>query len=334
MLGDTYFGESYQSNPKFNNGTNVISEYGYDYFFGNVKYVLQQADYSIVNLETSLYSRTDAKYPAKPYSHWAYGDKTCQYLVKYGIDAVSIGNNHVMDFGAEGLYVTTEVLSRHGLGMLGAGLNDSLAEIPLIRAFTAGGVSFEIAVIGGFEYRQSYDTMYNFYSGKNIPGVNLLAADKLLSQVKYLKERNKDIFIIFYPHWGKNYKPVMDYQKKMAHELIDAGVDLIIGHGSHTVQEIELYKDKCIVYSIGNFIFNAPGRYRSTGAKPYALMAMLTVTQKDKYLKLYPVFTDNKLTDYQLRFLDEEEFEDCYKTATGSHTQLKKSEEYYYLMLN
>ena len=91
------------------------------------------------------------------------------------------------------------------------------------------------------------------------------------------KMANPDIFIVIYPHWGGNYKPVSDVQKAFAHNWIDAGADIVIGHGAHTIQEIEQYKGKWIFYNIGNFIFNALGRYSSTGAKPYSLMVKLII---------------------------------------------------------
>ncbi len=312
FLGDTYFGESYQINHKYNNGVNVIEEYGYDYFFENVKDLLNTSDYTIANLETSLYSKPGGEYSRKPYSHWSYGNQTCAYLTKYGIDAVSLGNNHVMDYGLPGYIETTYLLDKFNIKYFGAGDNSAAAPLPLIHKYVIGGKTVEIAVIGGFEYRPNYDTMYSFYAGRGLAGVNKFDTAGIIRQIKLLREQNNDPFIILYPHWGKNYKQTMDYQKEMAHSLIDAGVDLIIGHGAHTVQEAEYYNGKWIIYNIGNFIFNAPGRYKTTGEKPYGLMAELVMTENNKMLRLHPVFTDNLKSDYQIRFLDENEFDDCF----------------------
>jgi poly-gamma-glutamate capsule biosynthesis protein CapA/YwtB (metallophosphatase superfamily) len=336
FLGDTYFGESYQTNSKYNDGVNVIDEYGYDYFFENVKGLLKNSDHTIINLETSLNPPGTVQYPEKPYLHWSYGIKTCAYLAKYGVDAVSLGNNHVMDYGSEGYIATTTMLDSFGLQWFGAGLNDSLAAIPYTRTLSMETGNFELAVIGGFEYRRSYENKYDFYAGENKQGVNKLIPERIITQVKQLKDQNKNIFIVFYPHWGKNYKPAMDYQKEMAHALIDAGVDLIIGHGSHTIQETEMYKDKWIIYNIGNFIFNAPGRYRSKSAKPYGLMAELVIKDSGKLLKLHPIFTDNKRSDYQVRFLDEDEFEDYGKLigGTGVINKSKGDRSFFEIKLN
>lgn len=324
FLGDTYFGEAYQTNPQYNDGANVINEYGYDYFFENVKDVLYKSDYTIANLETSLINNTNALYDAKPYSHWAYGKKTCAYLMKYGINTVSLGNNHVMDFGLPGIMETVNLLDKYGLTYFGGGLEHGAAIQPLVKSFTVNGKVFDMTVIGGFEYRASYDTLYNAYAKRIFPGVNKFDSSVVINQIKKLTEHGHDPFIILFPHWGKNYRQAQEYQKEMAHQLIDAGADLIIGHGSHTVQEIEEYNGKWIIYNIGNFIFNAPGRYGSTGAKPYSLMAELVVTGSGQSIKLYPVFCNNKDNDYQLRLLDEDEMQDCYSFInTGKNSKIQ-----------
>lgn len=335
FLGDTYFGESYQTNPKYNGGVNAIEKYGYDYFFENVKDLLNASDYIIVNFESPLCGNKNVS-SLKPYIHWCDVNNTLKYLKKYKINAVSLGNNHSMDMGYNGLIGSISNCENSGLQCFGAGQNSYSMNEPLLAEFIKGGSKFQLAVIGGFEYRASYDTIYNFYSRDSTAGVHALSTEKITAKVKSLKEKNKNLFIVFYPHWGKNYKQTMDYQKEMAHALIDAGADLIIGHGAHTVQEAEYYNGKWIIYNIGNFIFNAPGRYSSTGAKPYGLMAELVVTSNSKKLRLYPIFTDNNKSDYQLRFLDEEEFVDCSRVLGNKESINKLSGErnYFEIKLN
>ncbi|MFI5211973.1 MAG: CapA family protein, partial [Ignavibacteria bacterium] len=158
-----------------------------------------------------------------------------------------------------------------------------------------------------------YDTLYDFYAENNKPGVNRLDAETLTGQIEKYRNKYPEIFIVIYPHWGNKYKPAGADQKDAAHKFIDAGADIVIGHGAHTIQEIEYYKGRWILYNTGNFIFNAPGRYSSTGAKPYGFITQLNFIDKQKTLRLYPVFTENHKTDYQLRYLDEDESEECYK---------------------
>jgi Putative enzyme of poly-gamma-glutamate biosynthesis (capsule formation) len=106
-------------------------------------------------------------------------------------------------------------------------------------------------------------------------------------------------------------------QIKLNHRLIDAGADLIIGHGAHMMQEIERYRGCWIIYSLGNFMFNSPGRYKELNLEPFSLVAQLVLQERDghlvKTIKLYPILTDNVITNYQGRFLEEEEFKKAYK---------------------
>jgi poly-gamma-glutamate capsule biosynthesis protein CapA/YwtB (metallophosphatase superfamily) len=219
-----------------------------------------------------------------------------------------------MDCGIDGLSQTINSLQKNDLNYFGAGLNTEEANKPLVKQFILSGDTITIAVFSGFEYRKSYDSIYNFYAGENSSGVNVISVNKTAEQIKEYKQKYPGIYIIFFPHWGRNYLAKTEMQTETAHGLIDAGVDLIIGTGAHTIQQIESYKEKLIIYCIGNSVFNAPGRYKSYGVKPYSFITSLEIRYTKgkliKQLRLYPIYTDNLKTDYQVRFLDEDEFAD------------------------
>jgi len=304
FLGDTHFGDNYQYDPKFNRGVNVINEYGHDYFFENVKNILRSSDVTICNLETPL-TKTPAPVSAlKPYLHWSDPDKTAKYLIKYNIKNVTLGNNHVLDQGVTGFTETINSLQNAGINCFGAGNNSVEAIQPLIN--DVKGV--KLIVFGGFEYRAKYDAVYNFYADSLKAGVNRLDTIKLNEQILNYRKYFPDARIVIYPHWGSNYKQVNPRQIAFARSWINAGADIIIGHGAHTVQDIEMYKGKWIIYNIGNFIFNAPGRYQTTRAKPYGLMIRMVFSKDADKILLYPIHTNNKANDYQIRELNEEEF--------------------------
>ena len=316
FLGDFDFGESYQTNSKFNDGINIINEYGYDYMFENIKDLLETSNFTIANLETPLLdSLQSSAVSRKPYIHWSSSDSTAIYVKKYKINALSLGNNHTMDCGIDGLVQTINSLQRNGLNYFGAGLNTEEAGKPLVKQFIWGGDTITIAVFSGFEYRKNYDSIYNFYAGVNSAGVNVISVERTAMQIKELRQKYPGVYTIFFPHWGRNYLQKTEMQAETAHSLIDAGVDLIIGTGAHTIQQIESYKEKLIIYCIGNSVFNAPGRYKSYGVKPYSFIASLEIKSSEgkllKQLCLYPIYVDNLKTDYQVRFLDEDEFTDC-----------------------
>jgi hypothetical protein len=312
FLGDLDFGESYQDNPKYNRGVNIIDAYGYDYMFENISDLFKNSNLTIANLETPLLPvRIEPINSQKPYVHFSNGGSTIKYLKKYNINVLSLANNHTIDLGYPGFGYTINEL-RNKMDYFGAGNNEEEASKPYIKSFVTVNDTFTVAVLSGFEYRRVYDSVYQFYSGKIKYGVNVISVDKISAQVKEIKEKYKNVFIIFFPHWGRNYLWKTEKQTETAHAVIDAGVDLIIGTGAHIMQEIELYNNKWIIYCIGNSIFNAPGRYKFFGRKPYSCIATLEIKGSSKHIKLYPIYTDNLETDYRVRLLDEDEFDDCY----------------------
>jgi UDP-N-acetylmuramoyl-tripeptide--D-alanyl-D-alanine ligase/cyanophycin synthetase/poly-gamma-glutamate synthesis protein (capsule biosynthesis protein) len=73
---------------------------------------------------------------------------------------------------------------------------------------------------------------------------------------------------------------------------------------------LERHRERWIVYSLGNFVFNAQGSYSLPGAAPYSLVAKLAfASRRGQTLRLYPIFSDNEKTGYQPRFVDDAEFE-------------------------
>ena len=99
---------------------------------------------------------------------------------------------------------------------------------------------------------------------------------------------------------------------------MESGVDLIVGHGAHMIQEIEKLDDRWVLYNIGNFMFNSKGRYKQLNAPPYSYIAKLDVSCENGILnftlRAYPILTNNLITNYQPRFLNEYEFKDLYAT--------------------
>ena len=93
-----------------------------------------------------------------------------------------------------------------------------------------------------------------------------------------------------------------------------AGADLVIGHGAHSLQEVERVGQMWTVFGLGNFVFNSRGRFGLFGAPPFGLIAKMTVRRSGdsltKTLRLYPIVVDNKATDFQPRFVDRKEFND------------------------
>ncbi len=222
--------------------------------------------------------------------------------------------------GEEGLIETIDALDENNIGYFGAGLDQDEAGKVFVEKFYVDDQEFTLALIGAFEYSATYKNKYSFYADDEKSGVNELYFEHISKKIKDLKEENPNAFVVVFPHWGNNYQEANVSQKNMAHYLITEGADMIIGHGSHMMQEVEKYNGKWIFYSLGNFVFNSPGRYQKLAVDPYSLMAELVLSKAlvgdsmNVDLRLYPVVTDNLVTNYQGRFVVDEEFDDISKT--------------------
>ncbi len=313
FVGDWSFGENYQASLGRNGAENILESRGYDDCVQGLAPLLRRATWTLANLETPLTTmRRSPLQDRKRYIHWGDMTKTPRALHRYGVTAVSLANNHSMDYGAPGLAHTIEALDAAGIEWLGAGRSDEEARLPLLLEFPIAGGTFRVAVAAGFEHRSSYEDEYDFYAREDHSGVNGWSLEVVARQVRSIRERDPDAYVIAYPHWGGTYAGRSVNQKKMAHRMIDAGADLVLGHGAHIFQEIEQYRGKWIIYGLGNFIFNSPGRYEAKGAAPYSLAAFLEVTSAESgvriLLRLYPLFSDNLRSDYRPFLVNGEQF--------------------------
>lgn len=312
--GDTHLGESYFKQYESEGIENILTTRGYDYSLSLVGPLAIDADIAIVNLETPVTDIASSPFDgAKYYIHWSDLEKTPAALRALNVAAVSLANNHILDFGIPGLDQTLDVLSQHGITAFGAGRNEAQAAMPYQREFPLGSQAFPFVVLAGFEFRENYDKEYAFYAKGTLGGANAWTREAAVRQVKLARAANPDAFLVLFPHWGDNYKWRDKTQYKLAHMLIDAGADLILGHGAHMLQEVERYKGRWIVYSLGNFVFNSQGRYEKMGAEPYSLVARLDVSykqgQRSMVLRLYPIYSDNRVTNFQPYFVSREEFQ-------------------------
>ena len=149
---------------------------------------------------------------------------------KNNIKIVGIGNNHIMNFGADGVVQTTQALNAAGVAYFGNPLNEK--------------ENYTVQNIGG---RTVAIVAYNYAYG--------LSAEEVAKQIREL--RSKVEALIVFAHWGKEYDINSDEkQHNLAHLFVEAGADTVIGMHPHVIQDDELYQGKHIYYSLGNFIFD------------------------------------------------------------------------------
>jgi hypothetical protein len=316
FLGDTSFRSGYLGTKKYDS---IKNEFGL--MLGDAYYVIDNLEAPITGIRKSPFAGK------KLYIHAENTTATPILLKDLSIDAVSLANNHIMDYEFKGLQDTIGYLKEINMGFFGAGDNSGQASEPLVINLTLNNKMINIYLIAGFQYLKSYDSNYHFYAGPNKGGVANLNDENVLVTISNIKQREPDSIVVIYPHWGVDYEWKNDAQESLAREFIKAGADLIIGTGSHTIQQIEYINGRATIYGIGNFIFNSSGRYELKNAAPYSLIVRMIIKYDENEhekisLRLYPIVTDNLLTGYKPRFANKQEFDQVYSTALDKSKSL------------
>ncbi len=311
FLGDTSHGDNYQESYARKGQGNILIEKGYEYTLAKLSPLLKASDYVVVNVETPLTNLKTSPNSEKTPLHWSDPKRAAASYKNNNFSVVSLANNHAMDYGSKGLEDTLLALKSQNISSFGAGLSETSANSPHVKTFDLGSCKIDMAIFGRFDYRKSYDEKYDFYAKGNNPGAARFDAKSLAKDIRVLKAKNPNMLTIVFPHWGQNYVWKNKQQIEKANILARAGVDLIIGHGAHTAGEIEQIRDTLVMYSIGNFAFNSGGRFgRKPDVLPMSLMARLIITKDNKpeTIRLYPIYSDNKVTKFQPRFVSNQEF--------------------------
>ena len=222
-MGDCTLG----TDVNFNQSTSLNAYYnmnGPDYFFQNVRSILEKDDLSIVNMEGTLTdstTREDKTYAFKAPAEYA------GILSGSSVEAANLANNHSSDYGSQSNTDTIKALEDAGVATFG---------FDQTKILDIKGV--KVGLTGIYELAE--------HMGK---------AEQVKENISALKEAGAQLIIVNF-HWGmeKEYYPD-DTQKQLAHLAVDSGADLVIGHHPHVLQGVEKYKDKYIAYSLGNFCF-------------------------------------------------------------------------------
>jgi poly-gamma-glutamate capsule biosynthesis protein CapA/YwtB (metallophosphatase superfamily) len=167
-------------------------------------------------------------------------------LAAAGIDCVALANNHLMDFGPEGIRQTRAALDAAGVSHAGAGEDAAVAASPAVlcsRGQTVGVLAF-----CDVEQRSP------LYAGPSSPGVAPLVPADAACRVASLRSRAD--WVVVHLHWGVELARLpLPRQRGLARELVRAGADLILGHHPHVLQPLEFVDGVPVFYSLGNFLF-------------------------------------------------------------------------------
>ncbi|MDR7855943.1 CapA family protein [Tissierella sp.] len=323
FAGDTSLGDWYV-NKTGNEDLIQRLESNPESFFNGVEPIIKNSDYFIINFETVLVdSEPTIYFPDKGYPNWDKSERLLRTLRSIGVTAVNLANNHTMDFGPEVMLKTKELLEENDFKTFGASNSLQEAEQPLKITLLGEKSLKNIYIISGLRASKLYHEKYNFFASNDKPGVNSLNFNRICEQIKKIRNEDPSSFIILFPHWqGIDYKWASE--SKDIHELcskfIENGVNYIIGQGPHILNHFEKRDTGNIAYSIGNFVWNAKGRYKKLQAPPYSAIGRLQFEEKEFNWSIesrfYPIVTDNRITDYQSRPVNEQEFENLIKVLS------------------
>lgn len=199
-----------------------------NYAWGAQPRLFYGTDFTLANLEGSF---TD--FPAKPLGpnnlSFTFNPELLPGLQTAGFNLLSLANNHSLNFGAEGLAQNKQYLQNFALNYFGDPLNQT--DLSLVKEVNGKTIAF-------VAYHQ-------FASG----------LENVLTEIERLRPQ-VDCLVLM-AHWGNEYQVNFSAkQQELAHQFVDAGADVVLGTHPHVIQPVEIYNNKMIFYSLGNFIFD------------------------------------------------------------------------------
>jgi poly-gamma-glutamate synthesis protein (capsule biosynthesis protein) len=277
--------------------------------FKRIFEVLKRADLVFANLETPLGREG---YPREKMFAFMADPALARVVQSTGVDVVSLANNHMLDYGEQGLVQTLDALSRTGVPHVGAGRNIREASKPVFLekngvriAFLGYAATLPLGAaaskdrpgIAPVHVTTSYEmdaTLLQEQPGNPpIVRTSVDAKDERRICGEIRKARKRADHVIVGIHWGVAFinRP-QEYQQPLARKMIEAGASLIVGHHPHMRHHVERHKNGVILYSLGDFVFH--DRVDMTGES--GMLATVALDkEKIRAVRLWPISVHEKL---------------------------------------
>jgi poly-gamma-glutamate synthesis protein (capsule biosynthesis protein) len=208
--------------------------------------LFRQADLAVANMEGVL-MRKNPRYAEKRLNLWA-PRASAQVFEPAGIDLVSTANNHAFDGRDAGVIETLGHLRAAGVAVMGTGRTEAEARRPYVLSARGSCVAM-VPATTKLNLQGHGAAHAAFYpEGRQ---------NRLLALVR--KTRRRCPFVVVYIHWGveKAHRPRRQ-TRRLAHALVDAGANLVVGHHPHVLQGVERRRGALVAYSLGNLVFSNP----------------------------------------------------------------------------
>jgi len=290
-------------------GGKVLKREGLDYPLRKVKVLLEGA-FAIGNAEGPI---TTHRKKFNKRQMWSYrtSPEVAGVFAGAGFDAMGLANNHAFDRGPVGLQDTLRHLDEAGVRTFGAGMDRAQAEAPLLIDTPYGKVGVVAMFRTGVQGQES---------GPGRPGTAWL--NEVTLRRTYARARREGAkWVVAYVHWGRNYQGVRGKQQRLAGQLARAGYDLVVGHGSHSPQEVDIVGGMPVLYSLGNFTFTSHGRFQKLNLPHlgYGLVARGFLGPDGfEGIELGCLKTDNRIVHFQPRLCSTNEVQGV-QSLLGDH---------------
>ena len=243
FIGDVSLADNWYIMPKYDQRKKGI----YGILSEDIVNLLNQSEITIANNEFTI-SNNGEKLPNKYYTFKATPERLKIYK-EMGVDLVTLANNHIYDFGEVAFQDSLKSLEENDIPYIGAGRNIEEATAPFY--FIANG--YKIAFLNATRAEKFILTPEATETSGGV--FRCYDPTLLIQQIEKVKQTSD--FVVALIHWGKEDSDELEtVQVDTAKQYIDAGADLIVGTHAHTLQGIDFYHDKAIIYNLGDFIFN------------------------------------------------------------------------------
>ena len=253
--------------------------------------LFRSSDYNIVNLEAPVTTSQSKINKTGPHLKSNISG-TKDVLSGLKIDLVTLANNHILDYDEQGVKETLSLCTENNISTVGAGEN----RIEAAKTHYIDTPNGKIGIVNIAENEWASAT--ELTTGAN--GMNLI--DDVYS-IQETKKRCDFVFVIV--HGGHEYynlpSPRMQKQYRF---YVDNGADLIIGHHTHCISGMEVYNNKEIYYSLGNFLFTKPSEFEDW----YNGIVLQIEISEQKEIQTKPIFVKQSKEDFRIEIIKNHEY--------------------------